>query len=129
MDDKLQPNRDATAERCTLEGSVLLVQDTTTPDYSELLGCTPGLGPLGGTWRGKDGMLVDAGPALWEGGVFWLLPWARHAAGPQVAYSSQIATTPNVRQSFSLNRFHQPFRHSLSHAKDSSQNKLVILWC
>ena len=81
MDDILQPHRESTAERCALEGSVLLVQDTTTLNYSGLRDCTPGLGPLGGNSRGKDGMLVHAGLVLAEGGralgVFWLRPWAR----------------------------------------------------
>ena len=81
MDDILHPHREATAERCALESTVLLVQDTTTLNYAGLRDCTPGLGALGGKSKGKDGMLVHAGLALAEGGralgVFWLRPWAR----------------------------------------------------
>ena len=81
LDDILQPHRAATAERCALEATVLLVQDTTTLNCSGLRDCTPGLGSLGGNAKGKDGLLVHAGLALAAGGrapgVFWLRPWAR----------------------------------------------------
>ena len=74
MDDILQPHREAVADRCALETTVLLVQDTTTLNYSGLQHCTTGLGPLVGKSKGQDGLLVHAGRAL---GVFWLRPWAR----------------------------------------------------
>ena len=81
MDDILQPHREAVAERCALETTVLLVQGTTTLNYGGLKNCTVGLGPPGGTSKGKDGLLVRAGLALAEGGralgVFWLRPRAR----------------------------------------------------
>ena len=48
MDDILQPHREAVAERCALVTTVLLVQDTTTLNYSGLKNCTVGLGTLGG---------------------------------------------------------------------------------
>ena len=61
IDDLLQLHREATAERGALETSVLLVQGTTTLNYS--------------------GLHVPAGLALLEGGqalgVFWLRPWRR----------------------------------------------------
>ena len=74
MDDILQPRREAVAERCAWETTVLLVQDTTTLNDSGLKNSTVGLGSLGGKSQGKDGLLVHAGLAL---GVFWLRPWAR----------------------------------------------------
>ena len=81
MDDILHPHREAVVERCALETTVLLVQDTTTLNYSGLGHCTSGLGPLGGQSKGQDGLLVHAGLALADGGralgVFRLRPWAR----------------------------------------------------
>ena len=67
MDDILQPHREAVAERCALETMVLLVQDTTTLNYSGLKNSTTGLGPLCGKSQGKDGLLVHAGRALGQG--------------------------------------------------------------
>ena len=47
MEDVLQPHREALAERCRqLPGTVLLVQDTTTLNYTGLKDCTADLGPL-----------------------------------------------------------------------------------
>ena len=81
MDDILQPHREAVAERCALEATVLLVQDTTTLNYKGLRQCTQGLGSVGGKAGPADGFFVHAGLVLAEGGralgVYWLRPWAR----------------------------------------------------
>ena len=71
MDDILQPHREAVAERCALEATVLLVQDTTTLNYKGLRKCTKGLGSVGGRSGPADGFFVHAGLALAEGGVPW----------------------------------------------------------
>ena len=83
--DVLQPHREALVERCRQEASVLLVQDTTTLNYSGLAGVADGPGPLGDKSKGSAELYVRAAVAFTEGGrllgVSGLEVWARAKAG------------------------------------------------
>ena len=83
--DVLQPHREALVERCRQEASVLLVQDTTTLNYSGLAGVADDLGPLGDKSKASAGLYVHAAVAFTEGGrplgVSGLEVWARAKAG------------------------------------------------
>ncbi len=82
-EDMLHPHREALAERCREEGTVLLAQDTTTLNYTGLRACTSGLGTLGP--KGSAGLHVHAAVAFTESGrplgVSGLESWAR--SGPE----------------------------------------------
>ena len=87
MEDVLQPHREALAERCRqLPGSVLLVQDTTTLNYTGLKDCTAGLGPLKERGNSSRGLHVHAAVAFSEGrrplGVSGLEVWSRALEKP-----------------------------------------------
>ena len=87
MEDVLQPHREALAERCRqLPGSVLLVQDTTTLNYTGLKDCTAGLGPLKERSSSSRGLHVHAAMAFSEGrrplGVSGLEVWSRALEKP-----------------------------------------------
>ena len=87
MEDVLQPHREALAERCRqLPGSVLLVQDTTTLNYTGLKDCTAGLGPLKERGNSARGLHVHAAMAFSEGrrplGVSGLEVWSRPLEKP-----------------------------------------------
>ena len=83
--DVLQPHREALVERCRQEASVLLVQDTTTLNYSGLAGVADAPGPLGDKSKASAGLYVHAAVAFTEGGrplgVSGLEVWARAKAG------------------------------------------------
>ena len=83
--DVLQPHREALVERCRQQASVLLVQDTTTLNYSGLAGVANGPGPLGDKSKASAGLYVHAAVAFTEGGrplgVSGLEVWARGQAG------------------------------------------------
>ena len=87
MEDVLQPHREALAERCRqVPGSVLLVQDTTTLNYTGLKDCTAGLGPLKERSSSSRGLHVRAAVAFTEGrrplGVSGLEVWSRPLEKP-----------------------------------------------
>ena len=86
-EDILQPHREALLERCRLHGTVLLVQDTTTLNYTGLGGSTAGLGPLKERASSARGLFVHATVGFTEGGrplgVSGLETWARPEAEPQ----------------------------------------------
>ena len=85
-DDILQPHREALAERCRRPATVLLVQDTTTLNWTRLKGCTQGLGPLKERGNSARGLFVHASVAFTEGrrplGVSGLESWARPLQEP-----------------------------------------------
>ena len=86
-DDILQPHREALVERCRQESAVLLVQDTTTLNYTGLKESTQGLGPLQERTNSARGLFVHAAVAFSEGrralGVSGLETWARPEAEPE----------------------------------------------
>ena len=87
MEDVLQPHREALAERCRqLTGTVLLVQDTTTLNYTGLKDCTADLGPLKERGNSARGLHVHAAMAFSEGrrplGVSGLEVWSRPLEKP-----------------------------------------------
>ena len=86
-DDVLQPHREALVERCRQELAVLLVQDTTTLNYTGLQEGTQGLGPLQERTSSARGLFVHAAVAFTEGrralGVSGLETWARPEAEPE----------------------------------------------
>ncbi|MXY70035.1 MAG: IS4 family transposase [Acidobacteriia bacterium] len=85
--DILQPHREALLERCRLHSTVLLVQDTTTLNYTGLGGSTSGLGPLKERSSSSRGLFVHAAVGFTEGGrplgVSGLETWARPEAEPE----------------------------------------------
>ena len=86
-DDILQPHREALVERCRPESAVLLVQDTTTLNYTGLKESTQGLGPLQERTSSARGLFVHAAVAFSEGrralGVSGLETWARPEVEPE----------------------------------------------
>ncbi len=86
--DILQPHREALLERVRLESTVLLVQDTTTLNYTGLGGSTRGLGPLKERASSARGLFVHAAVAFTEGrrplGVSGLESWARPESEPEL---------------------------------------------
>ena len=74
-------------ERCRLESTVLLVQDTTTLNYTGLKDSTKGLGPLQERNGSARGLFVHAAVAFTPGrrplGVSGLETWARPEAEPE----------------------------------------------
>ena len=85
-DDILQPHREALVERCRSVSAVLLVQDTTTLNYTGLADSTRGLGPLQKRTSSARGLFVHAAVAFSEGrralGVSGLETWARPEVEP-----------------------------------------------
>ena len=85
-EDILQPHREALVERCREASTVLLVQDTTTLNYTGLKDSTSGLGPLQERGSSARGLFVHAAVAFTEGrrplGVSGLETWARPEAEP-----------------------------------------------
>ena len=85
-EDILQPHREALVERCRDESTVLLVQDTTTLNYTGLKDSTSGLGPLQDRESSSRGLFVHAAVAFTAGrrplGVSGLETWARPEAAP-----------------------------------------------
>ena len=84
--DILQPHREALLERVQVESTVLLVQDTTTLNYTHLKGCTRGLGPLQDRASSSRGLFVHVAVGFTEGGrplgVSGLERWARPEQDP-----------------------------------------------
>ena len=84
--DILQPHREALLERVQVESTVLLVQDTTTLNYTNLRGVTRGLGPLQDRASSARGLFVHAAVGFTEGGrplgVSGLQRWARPEQDP-----------------------------------------------
>jgi hypothetical protein len=87
VDDILQPHREALVARCRPESAVLLVQDTTTLNYTGLAESTQGLGPLQERTSSARGLFVHAAVAFSEGrralGVSGLETWARPEVEPE----------------------------------------------
>ena len=85
-EDILQPHREALVERCRQASTVLLVQDTTTLNYTGLKASTRGLGPLQERTSSARGLFVHAAVAFTEGrrplGVSGLETWARPETEP-----------------------------------------------
>ena len=86
-EDILQPHREALLERVRLESTVLLVQDTTTLNYTALKDSAQGLGPLKKRSESARGLFVHAAVAFTEGrrplGVSGLESWARPETKPE----------------------------------------------
>ena len=84
--DILQPHREALLERVQVESTVLLVQDTTTLNYTQLKDCTSGLGPLKDRASSARGLFVHAAVGFTAGGrplgVSGLEQWARPLQDP-----------------------------------------------
>ena len=84
--DILQPHREALLERVQQESTVLLVQDTTTLNYTNLKGSTSGLGPLKERANSARGLFVHAAVGFTQGGrplrVSGLEQWARPEQDP-----------------------------------------------
>ena len=87
VEDILQPHREALVERCRQEPTVLLVQDTTTLNYTGLKDSTSDLGPLQSRESSARGLFVHAAVAFTAGrrplGVGGLETWARPEAEPE----------------------------------------------
>ena len=87
--DILQPHREALLERAQLERTVLLVQDTTTLNFTNLKGCASGLGPLQERASSSRGLFVHASVGFTEGGrplgISGLERWARPEQEPEPA--------------------------------------------
>jgi len=87
--DILQPHREALLERAQVESTVLLVQDTTTLNFTNLKACTSGLGPLKERTSSARGLFVHATVGFTEGGrplgVSGLERWARPEQEPDPA--------------------------------------------
>ena len=85
-EDILQPHREALLERVQVESTVLLVQDTTTLNHTNLRGVTDGLGPLQDRASSARGLFVHAAVGFTEGGrplgVSGLERWARPEQDP-----------------------------------------------
>ncbi len=85
-EDILQPHREALLERVQEESTLLLVQDTTTLNYTNLKACTSGLGPLKQRSSSARGLFVHAALGLTAGGrplgVSGLECWARPEQDP-----------------------------------------------
>ena len=67
-EDILQPHREALLERVQEESMLLLVQDTTTLNYTNLKACTSGPGPLKERSSSARGLFVHAALGLTAGG-------------------------------------------------------------
>ena len=80
-DDILQPHREALVERCRSAAAVLLVQDTTTLNYTGLADSTRGLGPLQERTNSARGLFVHAAVAFTEDRPAGRARAARMAAG------------------------------------------------
>ena len=84
--DILQPHREALLERIRQASTVLLVQDTTTLNYTGLKDSTEGLGPLQKRSDTARGLFVHAAVAFTPGrrplGVSGLESWARPEQAP-----------------------------------------------
>ena len=80
-EDILQPHREALLERCRLHSEVLLVQDTTSLNFTALRRSARGLGPLQQRESAACGLWVHAAVAFTPGrrplGVSGLEVWAR----------------------------------------------------
>ena len=86
-EDILQPHREALLERCQLESTVLLVQDTATLNYTGLRGSAQGLRPLKKRSESARWLFVHAAIAFTAGrrplGVSGLETWARPEQDPE----------------------------------------------
>ena len=84
--DILQPHREALVERCRLHATVLLVQDTTSLNFTSMREVTSGLGPLKQRSNAARGLWVHATVAFTPGrrplGVSGLETWARPEEEP-----------------------------------------------
>ena len=84
--DILQPHREALLERVQAEQTVLLVQDTTTLNYTNLKDSAAGLGPLKERASSARGLFVHAAVGFTAGGrplgVSGLERWARPEQDP-----------------------------------------------
>ena len=93
--DILQPHREVLAERCRQQATVLLVQDTTTLNWTRLKDCTQGLGPLKERSNSARGLFVHATLAFTEGrrplGVSGLESWARPLEEPSEEQEKESA--------------------------------------
>ena len=100
-DDILQPHREALVERCRSASAVLLVQDTTTLNYTGLKDSTRGLGPLQERTSSARGLFVHAAVAFTEGrralGVSGLETWARPEAEPAAEREKESRRWPGLR--------------------------------
>ena len=86
-EDILQPHREALLERFRLERTVLVVQDTSSLNYTGLAGSATGLGPLKERSNSARGLFLHATVAFTEGGrplgVSGLETWARPELEPE----------------------------------------------
>ena len=84
---KTGQNREAFLDRVRLESTVLLVQDTTTLNYTGLGGGMEGLGTLKERSSSARGLFVHAAVAFTEGrqplGVSGLESWSRPESEPE----------------------------------------------
>ena len=92
-EDTLQPHWEAPLDRCQLEPTVLLVQDTTTLNYIGLRGNARGLGPLKKRNDRTRGLWVHVAIAFTQGrwplGVSGLETWARPEQEPEAEKESR----------------------------------------
>ena len=110
MEHILAPHREAMVDRCQLlAGTVLLVQDTTTLNYTGLRKCTSGLGPLKKRSESSRGLHVHASLAYTEGrrplGVSGLEVWGRPLEEPTDEREKESRRwLRGLRQGFELGR-------------------------
>ncbi len=110
MEHILAPHREAMVDRCQLlEGTLLLVQDTTTLNYTGLGKCTSGLGPLQQRSNRARGLHVHASVAYAPGGrplgVGGLEVWGRPLQEPPDEQEKESRRwLRGLRQGFELGR-------------------------
>ncbi len=119
--DILQPHREALLERVQVESTVLLVQDTTTLNYTNLKGCTSGLGPLQDRASSSRGLFVHATVGFTEGGrplgVSGLERWARPEQEPD----------PEAEKEKESRRWLRGFEQGQELGRESPQARVVVV--
>lgn len=119
--DILQPHREALLERVQEESTVLLVQDTTTLNYTNLKGCTTGLGPLKDRANRARGLFVHATVGFTQGGrplgVSGLERWAR----------AEVESDPEAEKEKESQRWFRGLEQGQELGRSSPQTRVVVV--